>query len=45
MLCLLLVGRRKERKKKRDATRDIFFLRAGDWTHLAGCARQEFHGW
>jgi hypothetical protein len=29
MLCLLLVGRIKERRKKRETAQGLFFLRAG----------------
>jgi hypothetical protein len=42
MLCLLLVGRRKEREREREASGG-FIPRAGDLTYLAGCARPDFH--
>jgi hypothetical protein len=46
MLCLLLVGREKERdherKKKRETAMEIF---SNGQTCLAGSAAWDFHGW
>jgi hypothetical protein len=42
MLCLLLIGRKKEKKKKGETAR-VFFFPQG-WTYLASCAAQDFPG-
>jgi hypothetical protein len=45
MLCLLLVGRKEERKRikrKRELTEEFFFFPQSQ-PSLAGCATQDFH--